>query len=194
MLILKELLLYTGASLVEKMMSNEPTGQYSRRIWFLYEWLFGAQLEIPDLKTGTYVEIVNSKLQYTGPTENSTRHRVKNNLPGTPECCPLVRRTETLEMYTSTKFLELMEKGLKDRDRDLIRRMSAFSVAQGLQGFLCDRRRISSEYAGKKLGQGYRTSGKKRAVRCRNRAFAGYCNRFEKIKAHGDSDRGRIYR
>ncbi len=126
LLILKEFFLYTGESLVKDMMKNEPTGQYSRRVWFLYEWLLDKQLDIPDLKIGTYVEIVNPKLQYVGPIENSTRHRVKNNLPGTREFCPMIRKTEKLETYTSTKFPELMEKGLKGRDKDLIRRTAAF--------------------------------------------------------------------
>lgn len=126
LLILKEFFLYAGDGLVKTMMKNEPTSQYSRRIWFLYEWLLGKQLDIPDLKVGNYVEIVNPKLQYEGPIENSTRHRVKNNLPGTPEFCPLIRRTETLEKFTATKFPELMEKGLKGRNKDLIRRTAAF--------------------------------------------------------------------
>lgn len=126
LLILKEFFLYTGESLVKDMMENEPTSQYSRRVWFLYEWLLDKQLDIPDLKTGTYVEIVNPKLQYTGPIENSTRHRIKNNLPGTREFCPMIRKTEKLDIYTTTKFPELMEKGLKGRDRDLIRRTAAF--------------------------------------------------------------------
>lgn len=126
LLILKEFFLYAGDGLVKTMMKNEPTSQYSRRIWFLYEWLLGKQLDIPDLKVGTYVEIVNPKLQYEGPIENSTRHRVKNNLPGTPEFCPLIRRTEKLEKFTATKFPELMEKGLKGRNKDLIRRTAAF--------------------------------------------------------------------
>ncbi len=126
LLILKEFFLYAGDDLVKTMMKNEPTSQYSRRVWFLYEWLFGKQLDIPDLKVGTYVEIINPKLQYEGPVENSTRHRVKNNLPGTPEFCPLIRRTEKLEKFTATKFPELMEKGLKGRNKDLIRRTAAF--------------------------------------------------------------------
>lgn len=52
LLILKEFFLHTGADLVKTMMKNEPTSQYSRRVWFLYEWLFGKQLDIPDLKIG----------------------------------------------------------------------------------------------------------------------------------------------
>lgn len=126
LLILKEFFLYAGGGLVKTMMKKEPTSQYSRRVWFLYEWLLGEQLDIPDLKVGTYVEIINPKIQYEGSIENSTRHRVKNNLPGTPEFCPLIRRTEKLEKFTSTKFPELMEKGLKGRNKDLIRRTAAF--------------------------------------------------------------------
>jgi hypothetical protein len=34
-----------------KRIQLEPTGQYNRRIWFLYEWLMDAQLNIPDLAT-----------------------------------------------------------------------------------------------------------------------------------------------
>lgn len=126
LLILKEFFIYAGGSLVETMMKNEPTGQYSRRIWFLHEWLLEKRLGIPDLKVGTYVEIVSPKLQYAGPIENSTRHRVKNNLPGTREFCPLIRKTKKLEAYTAAKFPELMEKGLKGRNKDLIRRTSEF--------------------------------------------------------------------
>ena len=161
LLILKEFFLYAGDTLVETMMKNEPTGQYSRRVWFLYEWLLDKQLHIPDLKVGTYAEIVNPKLQYTGPIENSTRHRVKNNLPGTPEFCPMIRKTEKLETYTSTKFPELMEKGLEGRNKDLIRRTAAFLLLKDSKASFA----IEGEYPpnmrarnwGKAIGQAGKT-------------------------------------
>lgn len=34
------------------MIRREPFGQYSRRVWFLYEWLMDETLDIPDLKNG----------------------------------------------------------------------------------------------------------------------------------------------
>ena len=105
---------------------KKPTGQYSRRVWFLYEWLLGTKLNIPDLKIGTYVEIVNPALQYPGPTNNSTRHRVKNNLPGTPDFCPMIRKSEKLEKYISANIRESIYKGLDGRDKELIRRTAAF--------------------------------------------------------------------
>ena len=126
LLILKTAFQYIGEEAIRETILNEPTGQYSRRVWFLYEWLLGTILDIPDLKTGTYVEVVNPALQYPGPTINSTRHRVKNNLPGTPEFCPMIRRSEKLETYISTNIQESIDKGLDGRDKELIRRTAAF--------------------------------------------------------------------
>ncbi len=43
---------------------SEPTGAYSRRIWFLYEWLCEDKLDIEDVKQGNFVAIINDALQY----------------------------------------------------------------------------------------------------------------------------------
>jgi len=126
LLILKTIFKHIGEAAIKTAILNEPTGQYSRRIWFLYEWLLGTKLDIPDLKTGTYVEIVNPDLQFPGPTINSTRHRVKNNLPGTPEFCPMIRKSEKLEKYISANIRESIDKGLDERDKEVIRRTAAF--------------------------------------------------------------------
>lgn len=126
LLILKELFLITGDGFVEDMVKSEPTGQYSRRLWFLYEWLIGKKIALPDAKAGNYVEVISPKLQYPGPTRNSTRHRIKNNLPGTSQFCPMVRRTQKLERYIAAKFSERMTQGLKDKNRELIQRTAAF--------------------------------------------------------------------
>lgn len=124
--ILKRLFQFTKEEPVIQMMKNEPTSQYSRRVWFLYEWLMGTTLNVPDLKTGTYVEIVNPKLQFAATSINSTRHRVKNNLPGTPDFCPMIRRTERIDLAMAKDLSGLIEKGLKGRDKELIQRTAAF--------------------------------------------------------------------
>lgn len=126
LLILKMTFQYIGKKAIAEIVTNEPTGQYSRKIWFLYEWLLGIKLDIADLKTGTYVEIVNPTLQFPGPITNSTRHRIKNNLPGTPEFCPLIRKTEKLERFISAEFQKTIGKGLSGSDKELVRRTAAF--------------------------------------------------------------------
>lgn len=67
---------------ITRIVQSEPTGSYSRRIWFLYEWLTGSKLPLDDVATGNFVELINSKLQYPWPARDSKRHRVRNNLPG----------------------------------------------------------------------------------------------------------------
>ncbi len=124
--ILKKLFQNTGSEPVLKMIKKEPTSQYSRRVWFLYEWLMDEVLDIPDLKTGTYVEIVNPKLQYASSSINSTRHRIKNNLPGTPAFCPMINKTDKIENFIAKDLSGSIEKGLDGRDKELIRRTAAF--------------------------------------------------------------------
>lgn len=81
---------------------SKPTGKYSRRIWFFYEFLTGVLLPFEDLKQGNYVEAFESEKYFTvSHTENSTRHRVINNLPGTKEYCPVIRKTEKLRELVS---------------------------------------------------------------------------------------------
>lgn len=123
--ILKKFFELTGEGIILKMLEEEPTGQYTRRAWFLYEWLTGKVLDVPNLKKGTYVEVVDSSLQFAGPPENSTRHRVRNNLPGVPGFCPMIRRTGKLEQYIGKDLSGAVEKGLEKRDKDLIRRTAA---------------------------------------------------------------------
>lgn len=124
--ILKQIFLCLGEGFVLEMIKNEPTGQYARKVWFLYEWLLDVKLNVPDLETGTYIKIIDDKLQYGGLIQNSTRHRVKNNLPGTKEFCPLIRKTAKLEQYIQKNLSVSIEKGLSVLDKDLVRRTAAF--------------------------------------------------------------------
>lgn len=124
--ILKSLFGCWGAQKISQIILNQPTGRYSRKIWFLYEWFFEQKLDIPDLKAGTYVEILDPSLQYAGPVRNSTRHRVKNNLPGVSQFCPLIRKTEVLENFIRQDFSNAIELGLHAKDKDLIRRAAAY--------------------------------------------------------------------
>ncbi len=73
-----------------------PTSSATRRIWFFYEWLTGTRLDIPDAGRGNYVEALDAASYFTSTSVNSPRHRVRDNLLGTPAFCPVLRRTEYL--------------------------------------------------------------------------------------------------
>ena len=111
---------------VESLINNEPTGQYSRRIWFLYEWLTETILDIADVATGNYVEALDSTLQYPGLSTPSKRHRVRNNLPGTRNFCPLIRRTEKLETLIAARLDEKAKDSLGAVHPDILARAAAF--------------------------------------------------------------------
>lgn len=104
----------------------EPTGQYSRRIWFLLEWIM--QKEIPQKKALTkkgYILAIDDNLQYAINGTKSKRHLVINNLPGTPFFCPLIRKTAKLE-FSQAELEEKKSHYLKGLRKDIIQRASAF--------------------------------------------------------------------
>ncbi|MEP1085099.1 MAG: Fic family protein [Algoriphagus sp.] len=105
----------------------EPNGQYARRIWFLFEWLTGVNLPIPDLEKGNYVELLDEKIQFSiGSGIKSQRHRVTNNLPGTREFCPLVFKTKKLENYIDKRLSAQTEHIIQGVRKDFLQRAAAF--------------------------------------------------------------------
>ena len=104
----------------------EPTGLYSRRIWFLLEWVM--EREIPGKKALTkksYVPAIDDNIRFAIKGIKSKRHLVINNLPGTPYFCPLIRRTAKLE-YIQASVNEKKSKYLKGLRKDIVQRASAF--------------------------------------------------------------------
>lgn len=105
----------------------EPTGQYSRKIWFLIEWLSGEPLGAKkDLAKKSYVPLVDDRLQYTVAGEKSPRHLIINNLPGTRDFCPMISKSVKLEQYITANFAEQKDNYLKGIRKDILLRASAF--------------------------------------------------------------------
>ncbi|HLO60821.1 MAG TPA: Fic family protein [Bacteroidales bacterium] len=112
---------------VEEWIINEPLSQYSRKLWFLFEWLMNRKLDIPDLKEGNYVLLLDNQLQFTSAKSiNSSRHRVRNNLPGTAWFCPLIKRTPALENFIDRDLSKESKIVINGIHRDILLRTSAF--------------------------------------------------------------------
>lgn len=124
--VLKRLFEALEAEEIVTIIMAKPTSAYMRRIWFLYEWLLDQRLDIPDAKTGSYAEVLDAKQQYTGEGINSTRHRVKNNLPGTRGFCPLVFRTAKIESYIEKNLSARAQKEVGNISADILARTAAF--------------------------------------------------------------------
>jgi Fic family protein len=106
----------------------EPTGQYSRRIWFFIEWLTGQEFKnsTANLSKKSYVQAVDTKLQYAIPGVKSARHKIINNLPGTVDFCPLIFKTEKLEKYINANLSDKKNNYLNAIHTDVLQRASAF--------------------------------------------------------------------
>lgn len=124
--VLKKIFKYVGPQEIESIITTEPTGQYSRRIWFLFEWLMGTHLELPDLATGNYIDVLDTSMQFGSTAKPSRRHRVRNNLPGVREFCPLVRKTDLLKEFLDLGLSEQMKKITGKIHLDMMARAAAF--------------------------------------------------------------------
>ena len=105
----------------------EPLGQYSRRIWFLLEWVSGMPIVgKSDIRKKSYVPVVDTKLQFAVAGIKSPRHLVVNNLPGTNQFCALIRKTDKIEQHLSKRYMEANRKQLEEIRKDIIQWASAF--------------------------------------------------------------------
>lgn len=123
---LKRLFVAVGPAAIEALVRGTPTGSYARRIWLLYEWLTGKRLSLPDAAAGRYVPVVDPELQYAQHGESAPRYRVRNNLPGTPEFCPLVFRTRELDRFAGIDLSRRAQDVIAAVPRDILARTAAF--------------------------------------------------------------------
>lgn len=88
-----------------------PSGRYTRRIGYLYEFLTGKQLSITKPMMGNYVDLLEPEKYITGNTIKNTRWHINDNLLGTQFFCPMVRKTRTL--------VELLKRNIPDQIEQL---------------------------------------------------------------------------
>lgn len=98
---------------LEAWVTAEPTGQYARRAGFFYEVLTGRQLAFPGVVAGNYVTALDEDRYLTASRPvNNPRWRVRDNLPGSRDYCPLVQRTSRVrqaEHYDCAQHLTDLE-------------------------------------------------------------------------------------
>ncbi len=101
--ILSRLFIQDGKTQLETALQKSARTPILRRLGFLYEGLTNTQLNVPDTnKKSAYIKLADNTLyvNYNKPVR-SERFRIENNLIGSFQFCPIVRRTPTIQ-----KFLE----------------------------------------------------------------------------------------
>lgn len=79
---------------LEHWINAEPSGIYARRVGFFCEWLTGRQLTLRQPVQGNYIDALDPAYYVTGTATRVPRWRIRDNLPGSPDYCPLIRRVE----------------------------------------------------------------------------------------------------
>lgn len=117
--------------------SSEPTGQYARRACFLYEWLTGGELDHPGVSQSNYVEALDPKEYLVSSTPTMVaRWRVRDNLPGVPEFCPIVRMTPKLKQaLTYDPAFEIERLGAEFGEDTLMRSSVWLSLKESRSSF-----------------------------------------------------------
>ncbi len=105
---------------------QQPLSKYSRKLWFLYEFLMQREISLSDAATGGYVSLLDDSMYYTGAPENSRRHRIINNLLGTPDFCPLIRKTALMGEYMRKDLSRQLTDILGRYDQNLLERASHY--------------------------------------------------------------------
>lgn len=142
LLVLKRVLdAINSAELIDAIKAT-PNSGILRRLWFFYETLTGKKLDIADAPTVKAIEALDPGLYFTGPEKLSTRHRVFDNLLGTVEFCPTIRRTKTLNDYIALN--------LSAKAKDTIGKVGAQTIARAASFLLLADSRASFEIEGER--------------------------------------------
>ena len=106
---------------------SKPNGKYTRRLWFLYEFLTETTLPLDDLEQGNYVDLLDPKQYYTiTPARKIRRQKVNNNLLGEKGFCPTIRRTDALRAFQDTDLTERCKQVVSPYSSDLLKRAQSY--------------------------------------------------------------------
>lgn len=115
--------------IIQDWINAEPTGQYARRVAFLYEWLTDKQLIVPDNIGGSYVDVLSDKYLITASdsqVEKCSRWRVNNNLAGNRDFCPTLVKTPQFEQAMNLNVQTLLNDLMDEFGEDLLMRSSVW--------------------------------------------------------------------
>ncbi|MCY4275076.1 MAG: cell filamentation protein Fic, partial [Gammaproteobacteria bacterium] len=107
LLILKRACLTVPKTALEEFVRSAPTGGvHTRRVWFYYELLTGQTLDVDDATNVMAINALDAGTYFTGKAQLSRRHKIRDNLIGKGDWCPVIRRTELLESFTAMRLTE----------------------------------------------------------------------------------------
>lgn len=108
---------------------DEPSGQYARKAGFLYEWLTGRHLDVHAPIAGSYVDVLDDRKLVAASPDRSVPNRrwhVRDNLPGSPAFCPIVRKTSDFDEAVAVDIQSLLNDLALEFGEDVLMRSAVW--------------------------------------------------------------------
>jgi len=106
--LIKEVLLSVGHQEIVEYAKSKPNRKYTRIIGFLYEFTTDSLIDVK-VTTTNYENILDSSKYITGDPVKNSKWKVNDNLLGTKEFCPIVRKTTELRELLDWNIEEAIE-------------------------------------------------------------------------------------
>ena len=111
---------------LEPFIKQGPTGQYARKIWFLYEWFTHKKLNLDNSASLSYIKLLDENKYFCVVGVKSSRHKIINNMIATEDFCFTILKTEKLQGITQEKIREKTLNIINSTDKRLISRAASF--------------------------------------------------------------------
>jgi hypothetical protein len=111
---------------IVKFIKSVPNFKYSRRLGFWYEFLTGKRLPIEDRPIINYVDLIDSRLYFTGVCVKNSRWRINNNLLGDVGFCPTIKRTNVISKALESNFSETLRELSKNYSPEILKRANNY--------------------------------------------------------------------
>ena len=111
---------------LENFIQLTPVGSYSRKIWFLYEWLTEKKLSLRDVPMCNMIDLLDEEKYFTLKGEASKRHRINNNLIGTNGFNAIIEKNKELTEFLAHDYKHSVDGIIKKTSHRLIARAASF--------------------------------------------------------------------
>jgi Fic/DOC family len=128
LLILKRVFEAVSLNTMTAFVRTAPSGNATRRAWFLYEALTDRTLKVPDAPEAAALDLLDPEAYFTGKPRLSKRHRVRDNLLGTGRFCPVIRRTKALADFLARDVAKEAAQTIGRTGAHLVARAASFML------------------------------------------------------------------
>lgn len=122
---IKEIFASIDYQIIAEYIKAKPNRKYPRIIGFLYEFTGGKTIEV-NVKTTNYEDVLDSARYITGDVKKIAKWKVNDNLLGSKEFCPVIRRTTELKELLDWDIKEAIENLKHEYSPEIFRRASYY--------------------------------------------------------------------